>query len=110
VRAIRIPEVVRANLTNSGLLLLGFRPDEWDFRVLFRSIMQLPGARRRRKYTNVSVQIDPEEGDATQAQKARKYLEKYLGESKMTVFWGSSDHFLRDLGRLWDHRARQERI
>lgn len=104
-RAIRIPEVVRANLTNCGLLLLGFRPDEWDFRVLFRSIMQLPGAKRRRKYTNVSVQIDPEEGTATQAQKARKYLEKYFGESRMTVFWGRSDDFLRDLGRLWDHRA-----
>lgn len=107
-KAVRIPEIVRANLTNCGLLLLGFRPDEWDFRVLFRSIGHFPGARRRGRYTNVSVQIDPEEGDATQAQKARMYLEKYLAESKMTVFWGSSDDFLRDIGRRWDHRASQD--
>ncbi len=40
-----IPPVVRRMLTNSALLFLGFRLDEWDFRVLYRSIIERGGPR-----------------------------------------------------------------
>ena len=33
------PSVVKAALARSSLLFLGFRLEEWDFRVLFRSIL-----------------------------------------------------------------------
>lgn len=57
-----IPTVVRRTLADSGLLFLGFQLDDWDFRVLFRSIVTQEGGDRRFRYTNVAVQIDPEEG------------------------------------------------
>ena len=38
-----IPGVVRRALTDSALLFLGFDLDDWDFRVLFRSIMSREG-------------------------------------------------------------------
>ena len=57
-----IPPVVRRMLTKTSLMFLGFRLDEWDFRVLFRSIMSREGSDLRRKYSHVAVQLDPEEG------------------------------------------------
>ena len=55
-----IPGVVRRSLTDSALLFLGFDLDDWDFRVLFRSIMNREGSKRRSKYAHVAAQIDPE--------------------------------------------------
>ena len=42
-----IPKPVRRALADSALLFLGFQLDDWDFRVLFRSIAGQEGARRR---------------------------------------------------------------
>ena len=39
-----IPSIVRSRLANSALLFLGFRMEEWSFRVLFRSIMNREGS------------------------------------------------------------------
>ena len=38
-----IPDFVIGQLAQSALLFLGFRLDEWDFRVLFRSLMNQEG-------------------------------------------------------------------
>ena len=57
-----IPGVVRRALADSALLFLGFDLDDWDFRVLFRSIMSREGSNRRSKYAHVAAQIDPESG------------------------------------------------
>ena len=41
-----IQPVVRRARTDSALLFLGFQLDDWDFRVLFRSIMGQEGRTR----------------------------------------------------------------
>jgi hypothetical protein len=33
--------------------------------------------------------------------RARKYLEKYFGNSEITIFWGSSSDFLTELNKRW---------
>ena len=38
-----IPAVVRSAFADSALLFLGFRMEDWDFRVLFHSIMSQEG-------------------------------------------------------------------
>ena len=57
-----IPAAVRRALTDTALLFLGFNLEEWDFRVLFRSIMQREGRNRRGRYAHIAAQIDPEQG------------------------------------------------
>ncbi|WP_222273522.1 SIR2 family NAD-dependent protein deacylase, partial [Modestobacter marinus] len=57
-----VPKVVRRRLADSALMFVGFRLDEWDFRVLYRSLLRSEGERRRDLYTHVAVQVDPEEG------------------------------------------------
>jgi hypothetical protein len=92
-----IPSVVRNRLANSALLFLGFQLDDWNFRVLFRSIVTQEGGDRRRNYTNVAVQIDPEEGRIIEPEGARRYLETYFGQEDISIYWGNADDFAADL-------------
>ena len=100
-----IPKFVIGQLAQSALLFLGFRLDEWDFRVLFRSLMNQEGQERRRKFKHVAVQIDPEEGRTIEPDRARRYLESYFGENRIDIYWGRSDDFVRELHAAWTGRA-----
>ena len=93
-----IPGVVRRALTDSALLFLGFDLDDWDFRVLFRSIMSREGSGRRAKYAHVAAQIDPEGGRISEPDGARRYLESYFGDADISIFWGNVADFGRELG------------
>lgn len=96
-----IPEVVRRALVDTALLFLGFRLDEWDFRVLFRSIVNREGRARRHSYAHVAVQIDPEEGRILDPERARRYLESYFEDADISIFWGSTEDFIDQLSRRW---------
>jgi hypothetical protein len=105
-----IPPVVLRALTNTALLFLGFRMDEWDFRVLFRSIMQQEGRRARRKYAHIAAQINPEEGRILEPERARRYLESYFLEADISIFWGGVGDFIQELRREYqDHKDPQTR-
>jgi hypothetical protein len=111
-----MPAVVRGSLTDSALIFLGFRLDDWTFRVLFRLIMNLEGSAGMRKYSHVGVQINPEEHSLADVERARRYLERYfnsdrgagLSEPPISLYWGSPAEFLRELHRrLADTRAEE---
>jgi hypothetical protein len=102
-----MPAVVRGSLTDSALIFLGFRLDDWTFRVLFRMIMNLEGSAGLRKYSHVGVQIDPDEHSLADVDRARRYLERYFGsdrgaglsEPPISLFWGSPADFLAELAQ-----------
>ncbi|HEY0135221.1 MAG TPA: SIR2 family protein [Nannocystis sp.] len=102
-----IPASVRGSLTDSALLFLGFRLDDWTFRVLFRMIMNLEGSAAMRKYSHVGVQVTPGENSRADVERARRHLERYFGsdrgaglsEPPITLFWGTPAEFLAELGR-----------
>jgi hypothetical protein len=95
-----VPVGVRRAFADSSLMFLGFRLDEWDFRVLFRSIVNQEGDRRS-EHTHVAVQIDPEEGRSMEPERARRYLESYFQSSNVTIYWGSTESFLKELRDAW---------
>lgn len=95
-----IPSDVTSALSDRALLFLGFRVDEWDFRVVFRSIMNLQG-RGRTELSHVAAQIDPEGTQTVSPAGARRYLEKYLQCSQVDLYWGSTEAFVRDLQQNW---------
>ncbi|SHN66296.1 SIR2-like domain-containing protein [Geodermatophilus obscurus] len=93
-----VPKVVRRRLSDSALMFVGFRLDQWDFRALYRNLMRSEGGRRHIEYTHVAVQNDPEEDDATiDAGRARQYLESYFRNADVSLYWGSTEHFFREL-------------
>lgn len=94
-----IPTSVRSQLANTALLFLGFQLSDWDFRVFFRSIMSQEGRSRRRRYSHVAVQIDPEQDRLVDPERARRYLERYLSGANIGIFWGRAEDFLKELLR-----------
>lgn len=89
-----IPLFVRRRLADSLLLFLGFRMEEWKFRVLFRSIIGQEGSHLLSNYSHAAAQIDPEEGRILEPDRARKYLEDYFKGSSVSIFWGSVAEFV----------------
>jgi CHAT domain/SIR2-like domain len=100
-----IPPVVRRALSDTALLFLGFRLDEWDFRVLFRSLMSQEGRRRRGNYSHVAVQIDPEESRTLEPERARRYIESYFYGADISIYWGSVEDFVQELQTLWQREV-----
>ena len=97
-----IPEQVRVALSDSSLLFLGFQTEEWNFRVLYRSILAQPGSSRRSQYAQIAAQLEPEDGRILEPQGARTYLEDYFGKgSDIDIFWGSPQEFLAELMQGW---------
>jgi hypothetical protein len=101
-----VPGAVRRRLADSALLFLGFRMDDWNFRVLFRSVMNQEGGRRRKDYAHVSAQIDPEEGRILEPERARRYLESYFQGAAISIYWGSVDDFVREFLDRWKGSAK----
>lgn len=98
-----IPTAVRRALADKGLLFIGFQLDDWDFRVLLRTLNAQEGGHRRRSlYAHVAAQIDPEEGRIVDPERARKYLEDYFQRSaEISIYWGPTERFMQDLLQEW---------
>ncbi|MFN2197546.1 MAG: CHAT domain-containing protein [Anaerolineales bacterium] len=98
-----IPEAVKRALTDTALLFLGFQLDDWQFRVLLRSILAQQGGMRRARYPHIAAQLEPEEARLLEPGRARKYLETYFSQgAQISLYWGAVDDFARDLSTRWN--------
>lgn len=103
----RIPARVRRATSDASLLFLGFRLDDWDFRVLFRSILDPEGKFRRGDFVHVAAQVDPEEGRFLDPLGARNFFERYIQDADIDVYWGTVKDFTRELSARWHSAPRQ---
>ncbi|MCP4398500.1 MAG: CHAT domain-containing protein [bacterium] len=94
-----IPDTVVNALTSTALLFLGFRSDDWGYRVLFRWLMAQEGKEQLREFTHVTAQIEPDEGRVLDTRRARQYLEKVFNKDNINMYWGRSEDFLTALAR-----------
>jgi len=93
-----MPTRVRGALPQNSLLFLGFRLDDWRFRVFFRMLMTIEGLQTANSYRHVGVQVNPEEHSLADVQRARRYMESYFGGvPPISIFWGTASDFLREL-------------
>lgn len=104
-----IPHYLRSALEESSLLLLGYRLQDWDFRVLFRWLINFLHRRLsvlERMYS-VAIHLDPQfQQGIADADKAREYLKRYFGSANFRVEWSSIDQFISTLWQEWDRRRR----
>jgi hypothetical protein len=97
-----LPWYLRQALTQSSLLLLGYRPHDWDFRIVFRGLINtIPSSLRM---VNLTVQIDPANQQwVVAADDIRRYLEDYFQEKEkrlnFAVEYGTTGDFV---ARLWE--------
>ncbi|MDX1521535.1 MAG: SIR2 family protein [Anaerolineae bacterium] len=96
-----IPLYLREALTQSSLLLLGYRLQDWDFRALFRGII-INTPPNKRKFS-LAIQVDPAQQDRiVEPQQAKEYLEKYFEASNFSVKWGNTDSFVQAMWQAWE--------
>jgi hypothetical protein len=95
----RIPKDVLGALVDSALMVLGFRIDDWQFRILFHSLLDQPGNDLRDDHPHLAVQLQPEEERTLDPRRAREYLERYYNEAKIRLFWGTVEDFIRQLAQ-----------
>jgi hypothetical protein len=89
-------------LMRRGLLFLGFRLDDWDFRLFYRFLIDRPAWQSRDlwKIVDVAVQLNPDD-TFIDPPVARQFLERYFQSSKITIYWGSVENFLQELNDQW---------
>lgn len=92
----QLPGPVGSALSEKGLVFLGFGLQDWNFRVLFRSILTDERRRLPREYKSVAVQVRPGE-NSMNPELARIYLEQYFGGMDISVYWGSVRDFIKEL-------------
>jgi hypothetical protein len=97
-----IPARIQKTFTNTTLLLLGYRLDDWSFRVLFRSIVSYLGVNPGD--VHVAVQLVPTglETLEEQKKKAQDYFDRYLGRNKIRAHWGTCQDFIVMLRQRWE--------
>jgi hypothetical protein len=101
-----IPKDILEALVNSSLMFVGFQLDDWQFRVLFRSLLDQQGSARRGWYPHVAVQIEPEEGRILEPERARRYLEDYFDKgADISLYWGSVEDFAAELLSGWQKQS-----
>jgi len=92
-----IPPRIQEAFTGTSLLFLGYGLADWDFRVLFRSIVSY--LQKSIAMSHVSVQLIP--GEVIDSDKAQQYLNNYFKELKIKVYWGTCRQFVAELKRRW---------
>ncbi len=89
-----LPTPVKTALARRSLLFLGYRLDDWDFRVVFQSIKTFGAGLA--STLHVGVQADPE-SQILEHDAAQKYLNSLLGQDSVHVFWGDARQFLEKM-------------
>lgn len=97
----RIPPVIQGIIADGSLLFLGYRLDEWDFRILLHTLATFLSSSLARAH--ISVQLVPIGDTATpeQIEKATKFLNLYFEKLDTKVYWGSCQEFVEELSERW---------
>jgi hypothetical protein len=97
-----IPRRIQKALASTSLLFIGYRLADWDFRVLFRGL--IGSLERSLGRIRVAVQLAPEPpeiGGITQ-EEVQQYLEDYLAQDDVRVYWGKANDFVQELKERWE--------
>lgn len=97
-----IPPIVQEAFTDASILLLGYRLDDWNFRILFRTLVNYLKISPYK--VHLSVQLSPlgEEAPQEQKRKAQKYFKRYLKNHNIRVSWKTCQQFVEELKRRWE--------
>jgi len=93
-----LPGALYEVLIRRSLMFIGYRLEDWDFRVLFQGLRNFKGNDLFRQRTHVGVQVDPT-APGVQPEAAQDYLNQYFQEGGVTIYWGTTKEFLSDLSK-----------
>jgi len=97
-----IPARICRAFRETSLLFLGYKLADWDFRVLFRSLVGYLD--KSVSQVHVSVQLVPVGNKASPEERAkvRDYLNSYFDKYQIKVYWGTCREFVATLRKKWE--------
>lgn len=97
-----LPPRIQEAMAGTSLLFLGYRLSDWNFRVLFRSIVGY--LERSISRAHISVQLAPVKTGTSdeQRQKVQNFLQDYFGGQRIRVYWGTCQEFAEELRTRWE--------
>jgi hypothetical protein len=93
-----LPSNLIDGLSRHSLLFLGYELGDWNLRVLLHGLMK-PIAHATGRRVNVAVQLEPIAGVSTEA--AVAYLQRYLQQFHLDIYWGTPQEFVTELHERW---------
>lgn len=109
-----IPAYLQSALFVSWLLVLGFRLQEWDFRTLFRAVINAHD-KHTSPFLNLIIQLELDrqyhllkgEDIRNQLNNAKDYLQEYLKAQSFEVRWNEPGYFMNKLIEEWKTRRQR---
>lgn len=98
-----IPMPLRDALSQSRLLMFGYNMRSWDFRALFRFILEFRKPMDAPK--GITLQFKPNLGNKEFEKHSLSYLEKYFGGHKFKVKWIDAESFIYELTEAIENRG-----
>jgi hypothetical protein len=95
-----VPLNLRRALGESNLILLGYRLQDWDFRILFRFILKF----RRDEFSprGLVIQLRQNEKKVENVQRSLEYLSHYFDRKKFDIEWSNAEGFIQKLWSEWN--------
>ncbi len=100
----RIHPCIWAALANSSLMFLGYRLNDWGFRVLMRGM--IAPLQQRRKFKHVGVQLEPEDVHAENLPSVHDFMRDYFQANEVNVYAGTVLQFIAELREYWEAAKR----
>lgn len=96
-----LPPIIKKAIAGTSLLFIGYRLADWNFRAIFRGIVNSMEKVLRR--LSVSVQFP-----RPKKKLALEYLTEYFKTTDVLVYWGKAREFARDLRERWEKFNREK--
>jgi hypothetical protein len=95
-----VPLTLRRALGESNLILLGYRLQDWDFRILFRFILKF----RRDEFSprGMVIQLRQDDKKVENVEKSLEYLSHYFDRKKFDIEWSNTEGFIQKLWNDWN--------
>jgi SIR2-like domain len=97
-----LPPRIQEAFTDSTVLFLGYGLADWNFRVLFRALVEYLEKSSSRSHVSVQLLQVPQDMTAEQRQSVQKYFDNYYESLRIRVFWGTCREFVCELSRRWE--------
>lgn len=94
-----IPAELKLALSGHGLLLLGYQVYDWEFRVLFKWLVEYTGESRKGKGAPEGICMQVKQGE--DAKRVQEYLGKFFGQKSFSVYWGDLETCVQELWLRW---------
>ncbi len=97
-----VPRRVMQAFADSTLLLLGYHLNDWNFKTLFRGLINTRRASRR--LLSLSIQMVPADLHTSPEEtlaSIQEYLGRYFDKANFDVYWGTPQEFMQELWAQW---------